>query len=131
MSRLSVAAVLVLLVAAPFVGCHRRQAEAPPPPPPAPTMVTPAPCGPLGTWKVPGPGGETQVEVTPGDTPDQFVVKQKGASNGVGVGVFSAGELKVNVGSATGGAYSCKVSDDCQTLSCGFPGQTGITVLHK
>ena len=127
MSRLSAAASLVLLV----VGCHRHKpVEAPPPPPPTPIAV-PAPCGPLGTWKVPGPTGETQVEVTPGDNPDQFVVKQKGSSTGVGVGVFSAGELKVNVGSATGGAYSCRVSDDCQTLSCGFPGQTGMTVLHK
>ena len=130
MSRLSIAAGAASLVFV-VVGCHRHRAEAPPPPPPPPVVVAPPPCGPLGTWKVPGPTGETQVEVTPGDTPDQFVVKQKGQSTGVGVGVFSAGELKVNVGSATGGAYSCKVSDDCQSLSCGFPGQTGMTVLHK
>ena len=137
--------IVALLCTVPMIyaaGCHRR-----PPRPvyydPGPSgqagqqggqgvAVAPAPaCEVLGTWRVGGPTGATEIEVRRGERPDTFVVKERGASSGAGVATFTSGEMRVNMGAATGGIYSCRMAADCTSMTCGFNGGASPTVITK
>ena len=122
-----VGAALALASSSLVFGCVKKEVAPPPPPPPAP-VAPPAPiaCGPIGIWNLDGPnGGKDQVEVTQGDTPDTFIVHHKNIGNMPGVGTASAGDFKVDMSKSTLGLYSCKINDDCKTMSCNFAGMPG------
>jgi hypothetical protein len=125
-SRWSAVSLALVLASLSYGGCVVKKQEAPPPAPPPPAVVTPPPpvaCGPIGIWNLDGPnGGKDQVEVVQGDTPDTFIVKHKNISNMPGVGTASGSEFKVDMSKSTLGLYSCKMNDDCKTMSCNFAG---------
>ena len=131
-SLLRAAVVLALPVLA--LACHRHRQEAPPPayaPPPPVAAAPPPACDPLGSWKVAGAAGSDQIEIGRGDNPNQFVIKQKGMTNGVGVGTYESSKLKVDMAGATGGLYHCTMADDCNSMTCGFNGGANPTVFTK
>ena len=119
-SKIAQFTVAAVLVSASACWVEQRRETAPPATPvaaPPPVVVAPPPvvCGPIGSWRMEGPAGGTQIEVGRGDGPDKFVVVHKGVLNGVGAGVYTGGELKIDMG-AIASPYRCRVNDDCKTM---------------
>ena len=121
-------AVVVISTSSMFA-CKHEQA-APPPAPPVATVAPPPAkmaCGPVGVWNLDGPnGGNDKVEVVQGDTPDTFIVKHHNMASVPGMGQVSESQFKVNMGASTAGLYTCKINDDCKTMSCGFGGAPAV-----
>lgn len=106
--------------------------ETPPPVAPTPRVaqVPPQPvsCGPIGTYRLDGPAGATNVEVSEGDVKGTFVVRYQGATSFVGTGAMANSELRVNP-STGGNPFSCRMSDDCNSIVCnGIPGMAPIVI---
>jgi hypothetical protein len=88
-------------------------------------------CPPVGYWKASGPTGDTEIKVSETFAkPGSFDVSYKGAALPTGAGTQNGNDFKVDTGAASGGMYSCKMAEDCKTMSCGFTGQTP-TVFNK
>lgn len=117
----------ITLAALAFVACTKKETVAPPPPPPPPPPPAPVACSPIGVWDLDGPnGGKDQVEIAQGETKDIFIVRHKNIGNMPGIGTLGTSEFKVDMSKSTLGLYSCKINDDCKTMSCSFAGAPAI-----
>jgi len=108
------------------VGCRVRH-EGTDPAPAAPTVDTPPPpppCTAMGLWNFAGANGSNdQVEVRKGDTATSYVIHHTNTAVGTPTsGAYSQQDVKVELGS-TGGAASCQMAADCQSMNCMIAGQ--------
>ena len=105
--------------------CGGRRSAAPPAAPAPIVVASPIACGPIGVWKMGGPGAETDADVAQGETSDVFVVTER-AGTDLGPGAHQRVAFKVNVGAVSAGMATCAMSADCQSMSCGLVGQPPI-----